>query len=264
MAVGEAAREARIAVNYSLCGEAIDWAVPVVYARDPNSRLCAKRPIDPRTTPSPAVQASGRRSVAQHTVRIAVWDTNSQFPELRQVLERMNGSQDYYGFEIVDLSVPMDAWYMKGNKRYLDADRFADRLSPQISQLGVHYVSAIINEWMACDIGTKNEDYEIYGWWPAVNKPPVLIFSTKGLELAPKGPATERAIANVAVSGLAGYLLDLDSHQRGPEDCPNFYNPDRKLSVLTGQQKFCKPCLEKLRKYPQELKALSALLRVFD
>ena len=32
MSVGEAAREARIAVNYSLSGEAIDRAVPVVYA----------------------------------------------------------------------------------------------------------------------------------------------------------------------------------------------------------------------------------------
>ena len=32
--LGELAREARIAVNYSLHGEPIDWAVPVLYARD--------------------------------------------------------------------------------------------------------------------------------------------------------------------------------------------------------------------------------------
>src|SRR6187549_2118435 len=36
MTLGESAREARIAVNYSLHGELIDWAVPVLYARDPN------------------------------------------------------------------------------------------------------------------------------------------------------------------------------------------------------------------------------------
>ena len=41
MSVGAAAREARIAVNYSIAGEAIDWAVPVVYARDPERRLRA-------------------------------------------------------------------------------------------------------------------------------------------------------------------------------------------------------------------------------
>ncbi len=46
MAVAEAAREARIAVNYSLSGESIDWAVPVVYARDPNSRLCPRQRVD--------------------------------------------------------------------------------------------------------------------------------------------------------------------------------------------------------------------------
>lgn len=31
--IGDAAREARVAVNYSISGEAIDWAMPVVFAR---------------------------------------------------------------------------------------------------------------------------------------------------------------------------------------------------------------------------------------
>jgi len=93
MGVGEAAREARIAVNYSLSRESIDWAVPVLYARDPNSRLSAKRQMDVRTMPSPAVRASTRRNVAQHKVRIAVWDTHSQFPALSSTLERLNNHQ---------------------------------------------------------------------------------------------------------------------------------------------------------------------------
>ena len=136
MAVGAAAREARIAVNYSLSGESIDWAVPVLYARDPNSRLCPRLRLDPKTLPSPAVGISSRRGTAQHTTRIAVWDMHSQFPELRSTLDRMNAAQTYYGFEVVDLSVPMDAWYFKDGKRYLDAAVFADRLAPQIPQLG--------------------------------------------------------------------------------------------------------------------------------
>ena len=41
LSLGQAAREARIAVNYSLHGELIDWAVPVLYARDPGMTLCA-------------------------------------------------------------------------------------------------------------------------------------------------------------------------------------------------------------------------------
>ncbi len=44
--LGDAAREARIAVSYSIGGEAIDWAVPVVYARNPADVLCLPRPHD--------------------------------------------------------------------------------------------------------------------------------------------------------------------------------------------------------------------------
>ncbi len=120
-----------------------------------------------------------------------------------------------FGFEIVDLSVPVDTWHMEGNKRYLDADWFAERLAPQISQLGVHYMSAIVDEWMACDI--------------------------------------------------ADYLMDEDSHEKPPRDCPNYYNPQRKLEVLTGRQKFCKLCTDKLRAaHPEEFKALNMILAAFD
>lgn len=38
--LGNAAREARVAVRYSLPSESIGWAVPVVYARDPRLTLC--------------------------------------------------------------------------------------------------------------------------------------------------------------------------------------------------------------------------------
>ena len=265
LGLGEAVREARIAVNYSLSGESIDFAVPVVYARDPEGRLSPSQPVDLRTMPSPAVHVSNRRSVAKHNIRIAVWDTHSQFPALRLTLERMSSAQSFYGFEIVDLSVPMDAWHMNNkDERYLDANLFADRLAPQISQLGVNYLSAIIDEWMVCDLKTKPV-YNIYGWWPDKDKPPVLIFSSKGLGLEPKGLATDRAIANVTVGGIAGYLLET-SHEQGARDCPNYYNADRKLSLISSRQKFCKDCLEKLQQkgYSNELKSLNAILGAFD
>jgi hypothetical protein len=265
MPVGEAAREARIAVNYSLSGESIDWAVPVLYARDPKSRLAPRQVRDTRVLLSPAVRASGRRSVAQHTVRIAVWDTHSQFPGLKQTLERMSAVQSFYGFEIVDLSVPIDAWHFHDGVRYLDADKFAKRLAPQIPQLGVHFISAIVDEWMAYGIGTKEETYNAYGWWSAKNEPPIIVFSTKDLGIPPSGPITDRAIANVAVAGIAGYLRDADSHARTPTDCPNYYNPKRSLKVLTGRQKFCTVCSKELKtEHPKEFEAMNAILRTFD
>jgi len=265
MSVGEAAREARVAVNYSLTSDSIDWAVPVVYARDPDSRLCPQRPRDLQTVVSPSVRSSARRTVAQHKVRIAVWDVHSQFPELHSTLDRMNAAQTVFGFEIVDLSVPIDAWHITAKQRYLDADKFADRLAPQISQLGVHYISAIVDDWMVTDVATGKPTYNIYGWWPSAHKPPVLIFSTKGLGLDPTGPATDRALANVAVTGITGYLADVDSHNRPPRDCPNFYNPRRDPKVITGKQKFCRICAVFIaKKFPEEFKALNAILRTFD
>jgi hypothetical protein len=266
MAVGEAAREARIAVNYSLSGESIDWAVPVVYARDPNTRLCPASRMDPRNAPSPSVGVATRRSTAQHAIRVAVWDMHSQFPQLRKTLDEMNQVQTYYGFEVVDLSVPMDAWYSYKGVRYLDGDRFADRLAPQIPQLGVGYLVAIADEPMAYDTTTNKVTLNAYGWWPSADKPPVLIFSTSGLGLQPSGPATDKAIANLTVSGIEGYVMDIDSHSRGPVSCPNYYNPDRKLEVLTGAQRFCKVCAERLKKKvpSDQYEAFNALLSAFD
>jgi hypothetical protein len=134
-----------------------------------------------------------------------------------------------------------------------------------MSQIGVRYMSAIVDEWMACDLGTEKPQYDIDGWWPSPEKPPVLIFSTKRLDLEPKGPATDRAIANVAVKGIASYLMVEAAHDKPPRDCPNYYNSQQKLEVLTGRQQFCKPCADKLRQaHPEEFTALNLILAAFD
>ena len=265
MEVGQAVREARIAVDYSLTGESIDWAIPVLYARDPKSRLCPELGLDPRTSPSPAVGVAARRGTRDHSTLVAVWDVHSQFPALRSTLNRLNAVQQYYGFEVVDLSVPIDSWYYKRGNRYIDADKFAERLAPQISLLGVEYLAVIVDEPIAIETSTKNPQFDYYGWMPPADKPPVLIFSTKDLGLPPTGPGTDRAVANVAVSGIAGYLMGGATHSKGQTGCPNYLNPSRKLELITGRETFCRPCTAKLiRSHPEELKALNAILAAFD
>ncbi len=81
MSLGQSAREARIAVNYLLQGEPIDWAVPVVYARDANATLCAPSKT-PMRAPTTGIRASARRSTVAHVVCIAVWDMDNVFPAL--------------------------------------------------------------------------------------------------------------------------------------------------------------------------------------
>src|SRR6185295_7009675 len=103
--LGQAAREARVAVNYSLHGEPIDWAVPVLYARDPNLALCTP-PVAKNRVPVTRVRASARRATRGHARRIAVWDMDNVFPALESMLATMNAAQAEFGFELADFSVP--------------------------------------------------------------------------------------------------------------------------------------------------------------
>src|SRR5262249_6671128 len=52
LTLAEAARASRSAVRGSIAGEAIEWAVPVLYARDPGARLCDPGVLAPAAVPS--------------------------------------------------------------------------------------------------------------------------------------------------------------------------------------------------------------------
>ena len=263
MSIGQAACEARIAVNCSLQGELIDWAVPVVYARDPNMTMCVK-PDTVRPMPT-AVPGANRREVLDRSVRVAVWDIDNVFPSLNQTLDSMNRSQSVFGFELVTLSAPIDAWDLEQNKSpdgtpYLWAEKLARRLTRIPSEFNVNILACITRHWLRDD-----ETLNLYGWWPGNKKPPVVIFSCAGFEdLAVEGRETDRAIVNVTVTMLAGMLGDVDSHERGPKDCPLWFNPKRSLEHVTGAQMFDRACLAKLKKsIPKEISALEELLKTF-
>jgi hypothetical protein len=261
MSLGESAREARISVNYSLHGEMIDWAVPVVYARDADRRLC-------RTTtrrlevPATAVRPSARRTVARRARRIAVWDVDGVFPALAGTLEAMNSVQQVFGFELVDISAPLDAWDVDDNESpdgtpYLWAEHVARRLQNKVVELRVDLLACITRHWLRDD-GWLN----LYGWWPDDRHPPVSILSCAGFDDLPvEGPDTDRAIANVTVAALAGFFGNEGTHDRGAKDCPLYFNKARELSHLVGRQKFDRSCRGKLKhQLKGELPALDALL----
>lgn len=262
MTIGQAAREARIAVNYSLQGEFIDWAVPVVYARDPAMVLCAK-PDASAHTPAKPMQTKSRRR-ATRPFEVAVWDIDNVFPALTQTLARMSGAQQHFGFELVSLSAPVDTWYLEeradDGSAYLWAEKFAHRLARMPMELHVNVLACITRHWLRDD-----EYLNIYGWWPDTKGPPVLIFSCAGFDDLPtEGADADRAIANVVVSALAGYLGQLGTHDHGAKDCPLAQNIQRELSNLIQTQTFDRSCRAKLlARIPTELRALEALLATF-
>ena len=264
MGVGQAAREARIAVNCSMQGDLIDWAVPVVYARDPAMalRLRPEAPQAPMARQAQARQA--RVGTAAPLQRVAVWDIDNVFPALGDTLARMSAAQTVFDFERVNLSAPLDIWDLDqrapDGAPYLWAEKLAKRLEWAAVELGVNVLACITRHWMRSDT-----NFKLYGWWPPSRKPPVLITSLAGFEnLQADSAATDRALANLAVSALAGYIGQLDLHEAGPRHCPMWLNPDRDLAHLTRRQRFDASCRAHLHQsHGLELQALDALLKAF-
>jgi len=258
--LGESAREARIAVNYSLHGEPIDWAVPVLYARDSSQVLC-KPPATRSFVPETRMRPDARRTIAEHAVRVAVWDMDNVFPALDRTLSQMNAAQKEFGFELVRLSVPLDVWDLqKGKQMFLRAERLADRLRGMPVELEVKVLACITRHPMRSDGGEN-----IPGWWPGNHEPPILIGSVAGFnQLAPEGRQTDRVIANGMVSTLAGFYGNLASHAKGSRECPLFFDGKRDFEHIAARQQFDKDCRRKLQVADKKkLDALDALLNVF-
>ena len=277
--LGEAAREARIAVNYSVTGELIDWAVPVVYARDPNYRLCqpAAR-ITPLSGEWAAVfdavlsvaRGSGptttmaARGKTRETVGVA--DLAKFFPELPSVIERLNAVQDRFEFREVTVVVPLGVWERQEGQRYLHAPRFAERIKDKVDALGVQYLACITNWWMRDD-----EWLNVFGWWSADRELPVIVFSTAGLALPTAGPGAGRTVANALATSLAGQMLEAATgrqvvHDRGPKSCPFYFNQERSDINITPRLQFDKTCRRRVVKAlgNDAVRAFEAMLAAYD
>jgi hypothetical protein len=92
-----------------------------------------------------------------------------------------------------------------------------------------------------------------------------VVLSCAGFDgLLAEGAQTDRALANLAVCALAGFVAGIGAHVRGPKDCPMWHNPNRLLTHITGPQRFDAACRAKLKKHhARELEAFDALLKVF-
>lgn len=267
MSIARAAREARIALGYSIAGETIDWAVPVLYTRNPRANLAPRvhsggsgRPEMP-----PITTAVRRRAIAGHTRRIGLWDVAHDFPELETTLARLNAAQTRFGFQLVNLSAPIGTWRIRSDGKhrvYLMANEVVERLQHKPQQYGLDGLICITNQPLCGkDKGRVIDD--LYAWWDEPKRP-VMLISTAGFEMPATGPVIEKAIANTIALCLAGQLSQVDAHPAGPSECLFFRNDARRREVIAGPRKLERRCREKLKaKIPQDLFAIEALLEVF-
>ncbi|MDA9399383.1 CHAT domain-containing protein [Bradyrhizobium sp. CCBAU 45389] len=265
---GSAAREARIAVNYSTSHDTIDWAVPVVYARDPEGRICELRELPKDVLLTPLVSSSARSATIRHKFRVAVWDVNHVFPELEHTVQRLNGVQGRYGFEVVDISVPLGAWQRpKGDGLQLNADIAARGLNNKRQELGVDFLFCIVDKpLMFQQDGKTYTDYIC--WWPDQGGENIIIFGALYEDKPTHGPGADHMIANAIVQGLTGILADRGTHKRkagGAKHCPLYFNGELDMSLDVGSQRFDSICERELKKtIPEDLTALKSLLAAFD
>lgn len=245
--IGSAAKEARVCVNYSISGESIDWAVPVVYTRNPQEVLCSGGPTIPggmEHLSGSRVQRRGKR----RAVQVGVWDISNQFPEIEDLLDEMNAVQDVFGFYCVYLSAPLGAIstakHGDGQTRYLHAENVASRLKNQPTELGVDYLCCITADPMM-----DSEWLNLYGWWDYFERESgVIFFSTAGFDLEPNDPATRKILTNELTTTVTHMRADLDTHKRGPKTCPFYFNQERDKSVIENATKFDAKCKARLKK----------------
>jgi hypothetical protein len=201
--------------------------------------------------------------IEHRAVRVAVWDTDDVFPSLADTLRRMNAAQDVFGFELADLSLPLDVWDLETvpGKPYLWAEKLAARLEGKTVELRVDALACLTRQPL-----TDNDTYDIYASWPSKEKSKVVISSVAGFnQLAAEGEETNRVIANSVVTMLAGLFGDLDGHDRGPGSCPMFENAARDYRYVNNAQTFDPTCARAIRSKlgAEWLAALEQLLKVF-
>jgi hypothetical protein len=265
--LGECAREARIAVGYGLQGESIDWAVPVVYARDPNLVLCEPAGEVAIAAPvaAPAASRARRGAAAVAAQVVAVWDLDAVFPALDDTLRALDAAQSRFRFRHADLSPPLDAWDLdrrdRAGRPALRAGALAARIGALAGSLGVGLVLCLTRHRVLDPDGG-----DVPAWWPHDRDPPLAVLSFAGhARLPAAGPATDRALAHRIAGALAAWYGARELHRAGARSCPLWANPRRELAPLLAPQRFDARCRTALaRAIPADLPALEAVLAAFD
>jgi len=262
--VGDAAREARVAVNYSISGEAIDWAVPVVFARNPADQLAtckatAGEQVITAQKDRVADTRARRSALAAPDSRIimGLWDVHHALPRLDAIAARLTAVQDKYLFRTVSFVAPLGTWQRQKSEgvAYLNAPQVARRLHDKPKELGLQRLVAITS-FPVCDDKTP----DLYVWDDDANHR-ISVVSTHGFLEQLRPPLdVEHMIADTVAFLIGG----LEAHKRGPKDCPFYYNDECAIESIAGELKLCAPCRLKLKKDPETTKAIERILRAYS
>lgn len=269
--VGDASREARVAVSYSIHGEAIDWAVPVVFAQNPHEALCgpvALLSAQARTQAALFSSRLGRRRAGRASAaRIGLWDVNSALPNLERIIDGLNQVQSYNAFEIVEITAPIGTWRLvhhqeRAAQAYVYAEQVTTKLRNKPAELGLAKLFCLTT------LPLGDAEFENLYVWDDDKLDQIAVFSFAGFEeaFAKPGLSRERAVANL----VSGCLNRMKVHFKGVKSCPCYFNGERDPRFVAGQLAFCPTCERRLTRMikqgkvnPGAVSAAKAMLNAF-
>jgi hypothetical protein len=270
LSLGDAVKESRIALKYS-GGDLISWAVPVLYARNPDAKLCERisasdlevSAVTGITSPRGAVARAATASSAQRQIRIAVWDVTDSFAELDNTISTLNSVQQTFELFTINLNVPYGTWKVQKDRfdgtAYLAAERVAGQLRKVVTGVFADFVFFVTDRPLA-DQSTKN----LYWWSDEASNYRINIVSTWGFEPPIREESFSCFLTNIFVDGLAQFLSQapVDSSVKGSVF---YYNADRERKYVVGRVSIPPADRKKLEQSlsADQLASLDAMLAAF-
>jgi hypothetical protein len=267
--LGDAMREARIAMHY--CGvERIDWGVPVLFATNPDSRVCTRtsRPAFGSAAPAPAFNVLSRPATTTRggtgtrPKTVAVWDAENSLvyrENLQGTLNEFNRAQDRFVFQLERFSAPRSLWSVDHDPQadgiaYLRAEKVIPRMR--------HILKAIGSDFLFCVTGLPLRDDQTTALYyysdddEADNNAArqVTILSIWALNPPLEGGLLKKAIANhVAISlleGLSGVSSggETDDDPAHPIHTIGFFNDQRLVDHIAGKMTITDPTVKLIEK----------------
>jgi hypothetical protein len=258
--VGDAAREARVAVNYSVAGETIDWAVPVVYARNPGRMIYTE---DEKAGITATFVNSAR--IAQYEpckgfkgIKVGLWDVNQVLPQLDDFAARLNSLQSDFCFKTVEISAPLGTWRLDEKLGgFINAEEVSSKLQDHVASLGVTHLVCLTTFKLA-----DEQDRNLALWNNDPNKRLSIISSALIFaEIDDPRNSLNPFFANMLVSSIC----EQQDHTNGAADCPNFtpseFEGDQKARAqgLIARMRFCSKCQSEAKSKSQ-LESLNRIL----
>lgn len=280
--IGDATREARIALQY--CGvEPMDWAVPVLFASNPDARLCTAN-CRPRGVSATAEDAFGILSRSAATLRgatgvrrktIAVWDAENSLvyrENLQRTLDELNEVQSAFAFQLERFTAPRGLWAVDSDSSsdgvaYLRAEKVIGRMERITESIGADYLFCVTELPLRDESTTALYYYDVGR---------IFILSTWALDPPLEGLKLKKAMANHLAMSLLDDLCgglpcgERDDDPEHPVHTTGFWNDDRIVAHIAGQmtitpanRKQIRQAIKKKKITQQQFDSIEVLLNLY-